>query len=118
MTTLSAPPLGLERQLALSTLTVAVAVTVEGKVALAVAEVGGIVVPAGSCPTIWAGERSTGRKRAYPGSVVGEGRKRIRLKAPISTIEKAITQRAASCSIIGLPWSATRMGAPRAVSLW
>src|SRR5687767_47216 len=92
-------------------------VTDEGKVDVAVADVGGIGVPLVSSPVICSTERSTGRKRAYSGRVVGEGRNRIRLKAPTNTMEQVNTQRAASCSIIGLPWSMTRAVAPKAASL-
>src|SRR6476659_7941127 len=115
MVTLSALALGLERQLALSTLTVALAVAVAGRVEVRVAEAGGFAV--GSRPMICAGDRSAGRKRAYPGNAEGEGRNRIRLNAPINTIEKATTQRAANCSFSGLPCSVIRIWVPREASL-
>src|SRR5205809_2418033 len=85
-------PRGFARQLALSTVTFAVGAPVESRWWL----------------TICCGERSTGRKRAYPGKPDGVGRRLIRLNAAISNMEMAITQRAARCSITGLPCSVMR----------
>src|SRR5687768_6490717 len=117
MVTLSAPPLGRSRQLALSTLIVAVAAVVGVRSRPLTCSGVGSTASGVSVGEVSAGEDSTGRKRAYSGKPAGEGRNRTRLKTPIKTIEKATTQRAASCSITGLPCSLTRTGAPSLASL-